>query len=1098
MRNLLIQRKIRSEKVDLKEYITSDQNIYLAIYSVRSYVFDPQLLNTEDKELLNALADPFDTRLIDDLIKNIRDELNMILEDENYFFQTKVYYKPKDYDNEPKYRPIHTADLKHLIAIVALMHSLIYEIPTEENHWKLNLSNYSRLIPKNFYGNRVSRKPEELFKRWNKQYKEYTQKANEYFKIFRETKEYRYELKLDLKNFFPSVDPLIVYGILMKHIPVSFDKNSRNVLKTIIYKLLVCKVTNLSNEQAKLLYYGKDDISETYTKGIAQGLPQSYFFGNICMMAIAKVFDKYYNGKSVYYVDDSFIYTNKEIKDPEQFRDQLEEINQKIKERMSDYISIAKEDNFFKQGLGNKLFWELRMSEGFYDIQVHIDSKSSYTEIRGVENGEIYLRTLSREASQVGIEMNSTYSEEEDETIFHKTERLLKEIEAEMEEKQEQPEEHKSYIEKLERYRKFFKYRQMRLQLKTDKDIINSIFETLTGKRHIADAGAGKNKNKYELLKNGINSKKFFQLYKHDVWQAAMALLIANTESEENIEKVKEYIESVIDIAYAEELKDCNYIYAMYFDYLQGYEIQTVSDGYTALDKMVNKKMIRYANMNPKALKEKFKYVRIDGITSDILKSFGICSDDFVHTARIVDMNSNRLQRMLLNAIYSKIFKVALSDDIALNSYNRKGIRYGELRVLAYLRNSHCSITDFLDWKLDVMGGENREKIDYTIFEDLEIFRRYVIEPKQIDDLIMVHKYTCDVWKNGAKHLYFYTLHNQEHANDLIKNIVKIVKTISYLKISAYDYYLLFISCYLHDISMVRIASENDFLLDEGKSEAITTELEEIWNQGNTKKSIITAYKKVDEFLEEKIRSKHAKESAEEIRKRYDLRFLENSVRESVAQISEGHMLDTRDIYFLKRDAKNKLISYKFDKILLRFADLLDMSQYRVSKPILNHNLDNMSDVSAFHWVSHLLTEGYELTSQYEKNPGKKNLVPDSIIEEVTLSVFVKLSQLSSKSLSKKCKYGKLDEATLKDRSFEIVMKNDNTESCNPEQCNFLCRWFNKKNAYLVQEMQALEEYLNRVPAEERFYKTKIRIKVVVSNPTELSDEQFEVLEKQI
>ena len=50
--------------------------------------------------------------------------------------------------------------------------------------------------------------------------------------------------------------------------------------------------------------------------------------------------------------------------------------------------------------------------------------------------------------------------------------------------------------------------------------------------------------------------------------------LIANTESEENIEKVKEYIELVIDIAYEKELKDCNYIYAMYFNYLQGYEIQ--------------------------------------------------------------------------------------------------------------------------------------------------------------------------------------------------------------------------------------------------------------------------------------------------------------------------------------------------------------------------------------------------------------------------------------------------------------------------------------------------------------------------------------------
>ena len=51
-------------------------------------------------------------------------------------------------------------------------------------------------------------------------------------------------------------------------------------------------------------------------------------------------------------------------------------------------------------------------------------------------------------------------------------------------------------------------------------------------------------------------------------------------------------------------------------------------------------------------------------------------------------------------------------------------------------------------------------KIDYTIFEVLEIYKRYVVEPKYIDNLILVHKYTCDVWKNGAKHLYFYTLHN--------------------------------------------------------------------------------------------------------------------------------------------------------------------------------------------------------------------------------------------------------------------------------------------------------------------------------------------------
>ena len=46
--------------------------------------------------------------------------------------------------------------------------------------------------------------------------------------------------------------------------------------------------------------------------------------------------------------------------------------------------------------------------------------------------------------------------------------------------------------------------------------------------------------------------------------------------------------------------------------------------------------------------------------------------------------------------------------------------------------------------------------------------------------------------------------------------------------------------------------------------------------------------------------------------------------------------------------------------------------------------------------------------------------------------------------------------------------------------------------------MQALEAYLSRVPIVDRFYKTKIKIQVVVKNPTHISDEQFEILKKKI
>lgn len=176
----------------LRDYILDDKNIYLAIYAVKSYVFNPQLLSLKDKELLNLLVDPFNADTIYTTIRNVRKLLEQILDDEDYLFKTQVYYMPKDYtDNEGAvYRPIHTADLKELIAMVALLHALIYEIPNEDDSWKLNLSNYSRLIPNNFYGNRVSERPEELFKRWNEQYKKYTQKANEYLKTYHETREF--------------------------------------------------------------------------------------------------------------------------------------------------------------------------------------------------------------------------------------------------------------------------------------------------------------------------------------------------------------------------------------------------------------------------------------------------------------------------------------------------------------------------------------------------------------------------------------------------------------------------------------------------------------------------------------------------------------------------------------------------------------------------------------------------------------------------------------------------------------------------------------------------------------------------------------------
>ena len=1084
--------------MNLRDFITSNENIYLAIYSVRSYVFDQQLLDLEDKKDLIKLSDPFNEELLFQLIKKIRKNIIDILDTEK-LFEVQVYFKPKDYrEGEAIYRPIHTASLEQLITMVTLLQPLIYEIPNDKSG-RIYLSNYSRLIPRNFYGNRVSKRPEELFEKWNAQYKKYTQKANEYLKTFYESQEYKYEVKLDLKNFFPSVDPRMIYEILMENIPVTFNGKDVELLKKIIYKLLICKITNITSSLSKKKYYGVSDIERTYTKGIAQGLPQSYFFGNICMIKIASIFEEVLPGKSVYYVDDSYIYTNENV-NTENLAGRIDLINKKIAEMEMDY----KVKNMVKSPFLSNEYYNVfsqylqKTEESKYGIMIHTDNKKvASTEISGLTDGEIYLRTLSREASKIGADITSLYSEEEETTVLNRTRALLLSIQKELD-KFDEEDDRKSYQEKLKRYYKYFKYREIKLQLRQEKSIDKLLFETLVPLENVENNKSNREAN-YELLNYEVTQAFFFEEYKNDIWQVAISMLISNSTNDKEHKMIRSYIKRIIKVAYDKDMLECSYIKREYEDYLTKKDLYEERDCYLSLKRALNRKMLRFVNYNTEALKKEFCGLRLCGIKEDILSSYEICSMKFIECAKLVLDNSSRLQRMFLNALYSKIFMVDISDAVVLNSYDKKGVTYGELRTLTYLRNEKCNIQHFLNWNMQLMEGENAQIIDYSLFEVLGAYKKYVSDPTNIDKLILTHKYTCDIWKNGAKHLYFYTLHNQEHAVDLVKNIIKIVKTISYIKITYYDYYLLFLACYLHDISMVKIASKNEFILDEGESDAITTNavigFNDCKDSSDMKHLIYNTYKQVDDFFEKKIRSLHGIESAAEIRNQNDLNFLEPSVREAVAEIAESHMQDGRDVFFAKGDARSKLISYKFDKILLRFADLLDMSERRVSQPILNHNMDNISEVSAFHWVSHLLTEGYELISEYVCEDDDM-LMPGSITERITLTIWVKMSQLS-KYASNSCACGRVLDESISKSGFSIELNEEGTK-CESSNCNFLCRWFNNKNNFLIMEMQALEAYLNRVPEKERFYNTKIIIKVVISNPTTISDEQFEILKKQI
>lgn len=383
------------EKTKCGRFLLSDENIYLSIYSLNSYVFEYNLLNTEDRILYHRLQDKFDARLINGVITRVREQI-IELFDKDKYIEAKVYFKPKKLseNGELEFRPLHSTGLITQIAIVSMLHLFVYEIPEEEEgDPKLRLSNLSRLIPSDFYGNRVSVKPEYLFKPWKQQYQKYNQNSNDALMKYHTSLEYKYEVTLDLENFFPTINPIIIYRYIINHLPAYLNDEERKMMKRVLQKLLFCKLTTTFDEKTAGQYYkvtkgagNYDNVdkieqnekecwafkekSDKFVRGIPQGLPQSYFLGNIYMISIAEIFRKKFTGVSYFYVDDSVIFTNDVRED--NFKEQLKELNKQIADEANNF-----EDDSAIYPEGTEKFYK----SDLYGVNVHLDGKSNYTRL---------------------------------------------------------------------------------------------------------------------------------------------------------------------------------------------------------------------------------------------------------------------------------------------------------------------------------------------------------------------------------------------------------------------------------------------------------------------------------------------------------------------------------------------------------------------------------------------------------------------------------------------------------------------------------------------------------------------------------------------
>ena len=1054
----------------LYKKILSESNIYSAIYAIDSYIYEKGLLSKDDIILYNKLIDKYNFDTITPFIKECQDLLCFIFKDINNLFDVQVYFKWKKVDDNGsiKYRPIHSAELKVQVCMVAMLNVImfedIYAEQKREEEDSRRLSSLSNLIPSNFYGNLPSHKVESIFQPWKVKYQEYSDAIIEKYSKYSENKLYTHEVSLDFKEFFPSIDPQYIYNYIIDKSSANYTEDELETLKIAVSKLLYCNLTNADSCELINEYYGETYIEgKYYTKGIQQGLPQGYYFGNICMIELSKCIAKVFDGDALYYVDDSVIYTNKSDK----FDLRIRLLNISINRIAKDLFGI-------NQPMIHKDVAKFH-AELNYEIRLHLDGKSTISELGNAHWGLSQLRLLAGETYNINSALFLSIDETEDKTTKNKLDKITEVIDKELDfvgikklegfAELERINALESYEKLLIRYRKFCKFRLEIITTRLYDNEDNAITST-------------KFKYKYLTLHED-NTKliegrnEFFQIYDKDIFEAELGLLINSGDCNSQKTVLKDIIKFEEKFT---SIKNCSYLY--YSRHVIG-QIRMARKSLqrdNSLDMWVRCNYKGYHKFDSKqTIKSLQKAISQECIKLPLLSG--------VNYSKFIYNTSDEFRRKILNAILSQIINVDYSDSPVIQKRDNRPLRYYELRLLIWLRNKGYNSKEYFSFATKVLEEaeieRNIENIDYQIIEILHILMAKVKKPQKVDDIILVHKLVNGLWKNGSKFLHFYTLHNEEHSIALIKNIIRIVNTVSYLNIKELDYYVLFLACYLHDISMVIHPDLNNLCIDSTNSDLIYNKFiknmssmrEFIYDEpkSNVKHLVLDYFKKVDNYFESTIRDNHTKDSAAFIKNRSGspyLKFIDSAILQVVADISESHGYDSTEVYGRKSRAKSEIYSMKYMMILIRFADLLDLAKDRVSDYILKENIAHMSKTSQFHWISHYVTDKCELKADFKIIPPTKTdywLRCGVISESIGFDLYLNTKQLTSTSKSNcRCKKYASCSQNQEDNVLSIRVGKDDRE-CDAKDCSLLCKWMTTKHEYLFSEIHELVKYLDTV-----------------------------------
>lgn len=1115
----------KKEELTIKDRVFDEKNIYSAIFCLESYVFDKGLLDTDkpvvikddnsnvkeviaknDLELYYALSDKYNVVLIEKVIKLCTKRLRCLFADKNELFTIKVYFKLKSYDGEElKFRPMHTARLTDLICMVSILIPLMYD----DNYTtgKRSLSDLSKLLPHNFYGNIPSTNVQYLFHKWQTKYKEYTDNVIEHCRMYQNTHNYMTEVSLDIKSFFPSISPMLLYNYIVDKLSLTYE-DDLNFLQMAITKLLFFNMEKDNVGPWREKYYPDEcnaiDDGLYMNCGIPQGLPQSYFFGNLCMIEIKNILmkEECFKGDAYFYVDDSVIYIQSALKEAE-FNKRIKALNEKVAEWCRN--SEGQKRDIDKYVSANHLDFHNKIN---YKIVFHENGKSVFTPIDKADTRYGSIGNLAREVS---MSSNLTWNIDEidDQVSLGKLIALDEIIANEIKElkKQENKDDKKeefvsSRLKNLRRFKKFFLYRNRLLKIKDkggpDDEMIDDF--------------------KKRQLSEDKSIEDWFEQNDEDIFQSEYRLIIQKVSKDkaENLcNDVQRFEKSILE---KNRINDEQKNTSLYFSKDVRTAVLMKSLTYESYAYLV-----RWAKENFSGLKELNHDAQMNKCREFLAKKsdvniYKMIDEGFERKSftRFVMMASTEYKRRILNVFYSEIIGVSPSDALTFTKLNSRKLHYTELRIMSRLRNKNFDLEQFESFvnNIDDRDVSNRMVIDLGLLDVLNRFILQVKRPEWVDDLIITHRLVKGLWYNGSKFLNSYTLHNEEHAVTLINKSLELINRIDYFAIKDVDYYILFLACYLHDISMVIHPDLGLINSAKGKNEELISDLmvemkktvtaffkldNEDLTDSKVKsagKFIVNVFNKVYEYFENEVRTNHAYDSAKFILEHSNtlLSYLEPTLLSFVAAVSESHGSDVLNVYGVKSRAKKDTVSLKYLMMLIRLADLMDVANDRVNYHLLRQNLTHLSQTSKFHWISHLVTDRMDLRTTYNV-PKKENgeLDKKRITETINFDLHLNFQQLTTVKNTKKCKCCK---CVLEDHCIKINILNSMKPypTCCENSCTILCLWMTKKHEWLIQELIALNEYLFSV--DNSMFKTRIRLNIHYRNDMKLDPDMFDSVQE--